>query len=99
MKFSELKAHWAWMLEHMPDDEPVVFPRRAAKKRIANQEKRKRVIFDTDPQTYSEWQAQREAWMLELADNPTLFGHAMLTAMREFDLKGWIEQQESLGDA
>jgi len=93
MKFGELKAHWSWMLEHMADDEPVVFPRRLAKKRVANKEKRRRVIFDTDEQGYAEFHAVREAYLLACHDNPTLAAHAMVEAMKVFDLRSWLEKE------
>ena len=105
MKFAELKANWPWMLAHMPDDEPVTFPRRAAKKRIANKEHRKRVIFDTDELGYSRFHSRREAWLLELKDNPSLFAEALDEAMKTFDVRSWKEKQEqsegqeSLADA
>lgn len=94
MKFSELKAHWPWMLEHMADDEPVVFPRRQAKKRVANKEHRKRIIFDTDELGYSRFHARREAWLLELGDNPSLFAEALDKAMETFDIRGWMDAKE-----
>jgi len=82
------------MLEHMPDDEPVVFPRRNAKKRIANQEKRKRIIFDTDELGYSRFHARKEAWLKAiLHENPTLFAEALDAAMLTFDVVGWYEQR------
>lgn len=93
MKFAELKSNWAWMLKNVGDDEPVVFPRRTAKKRVANQEHRKRVIFDTDELGYSRFHARREAWLLELQDNPTLFAEALDKAMETFDVRGWLEEK------
>ena len=104
MKFAELKAHWPWMLKHMADDEPVIFPRRNAKRRIANKEKRRRIIFDTDEVGYARFHARREAWMLELTDNPSLFNEALDAAMATFDIRGWLEERpwekdETLSDA
>lgn len=93
MKFGELKAHWPWMVEHMPEDEPVCFPRRNARKRVANKEKRKRIIFDTDELGYSRFHARREAWLLELADNPSFFSEALDKAMETFDVRGWLEEK------
>jgi hypothetical protein len=94
MKFGELKANWQWMLTHMGDDEPVVFPRRTARRRIANKEKRRRIIFDTDELGYSRFHARKEAWLLELGDNPSLFAQALDECMAEFDLRGWVEKKE-----
>lgn len=91
MKFGELKANWPWMLKNMSDDEPVVFPRRKAKQRVQNQEKRRRIIFDTDELGYSRFHARREAWLRELHDNPSLFAEALDEAMKDFDLRTWFE--------
>lgn len=93
MKWSEFKAHLPWFMEHMSDDEPLVFPRRTAKKRVANNEKRKRIIFDTDELGYSRFHARKEAWLLELADNPSLFAEALDKAMETFDIRGWLEEK------
>ena len=93
MKWSEFKAHLPWFMANMSDDEPLVFPRRQAKKRIANREHRKRIIFDTDPLGYQRFHARREAWLLELADNPTLFAEALDKAMETFDVRGFLEQR------
>ena len=104
MKFEELKANWSWFLKNMGPDEPVVFPRRTAKRRIQNKEKRRRIIFDTDEVGYARFHARREAWMLELQDNPSLFNEALDKAMETFDVRGWLEERpfekdESLSDA
>jgi len=96
MKFGELKAHWSWMLEHMADDEPVIFPRREAKKRLANKESRKRYRFSFAciEQDYKELVAIREAYMLACHDNPTLCNHGMIEGLRTFDLLQWLENQK-----
>lgn len=98
-KWGEVKARWPWLLDHLQDDEPVVFklPRREARKRINNLEKRRRVVLVTDEQNYSELHAMREAFMLELDENPTLVTLAIIEAMKAFDVRGWKEAHESVG--
>ena len=95
MKWSEFLAHEKWFKEHMQDDEPVVFPRRTAQKRVANKEKRRQVRFNVTELGYSQFHADREAWMLHLGDNPSLFEEALHEAMAGFDVKLWKEQHEA----
>ena len=49
-RWAEVKARWPWLLEHLSDDEPVLFklPRREARKRIENKEKRHRIVLNVD---------------------------------------------------
>ena len=93
-KWAEVKARWQWLRDNLPDDEPVVFklPRREARKRIVNAEKKHRVVLVTDAQNYKEFHAWREAYMQVLDENPTLVMHAIVEAMKEFDVKGWKER-------
>ena len=95
IRWEEFLANIERYKKALPPDEPIVLPRREAKRRRVNKEQRKRVIFDADPQGYAEFHAVREAWLGELGENPTLFLHAMLTAMRTFDLRGWVQRQET----
>lgn len=96
MRFVEVKTSWKWLLEHIGDDEPCVlkFPRREAMRNIKNKKKSKRIVVTTDEQSFKEFHALKEAWMRELHENPTLFYHAMMEAMRTFDVRGWKEQNE-----
>lgn len=96
-KWSEVKARWGWLNEHLSDDEPVVFklPRREARKRIENKKKRRRIILDTDEQNYSEFQVWNEAYMWTCGENPTLRTQAIIEAMKAFDLKGWLDREET----
>jgi len=73
----------------------IVIPSLDARSRMENREKKRRVCWNTDEQNYSEFAAIREAYMLALEENPTLFGHAVVEAMREFDVKGWFEGQRA----
>jgi hypothetical protein len=69
----------------------IAIPSLDAKARIENREKKKQVRWNTDEQNYSEFAAVREAWMQELEQNPTLFGYAVVEAMRTFDVRTWYE--------
>lgn len=97
MRFNEVKSNWKWLTEHIGDDEPCVlkFPRREAKRNIENKRKSKRIVVTTDEQTFKEFHALKEAWMLELHENPTFFYSAMMEALNTFDVRGWKEKQEA----
>jgi hypothetical protein len=94
-KWGEIKARWGWLNDHLADDEPVVFklPRREARKRIENIEKRRRITLTTDEHNYTEFHVWREAYMHTLGENPTLVTQAIIQAMKEFDVKGWYDAQ------
>jgi hypothetical protein len=98
MKFSELKLNWEWFLRNMPDNEPVSFPRREARRRAANKEKKSEVRFRCDPQTYSEFHQQKERIMRQLDENPTTFGLFVITCLTHWndeEIREWKERQES----
>lgn len=94
----ELREHLKRCLERVdrvPLDEPwcaIRFPRQEAKKRISNEKKSKRIVIVTDEQNFSEFHAIREAYMRYCDENPTLVGLAIIEAMKEFDLKSWLEE-------
>jgi hypothetical protein len=98
-KGSELKAMLGWIRENVQDDEPFVlrFPRREAKRRIQNVEKRRRITLATDEANYTEFHVWRGAYMHTLGENPTLVTQAIIEAMKAFDLKGWYERQSDAG--
>ena len=98
MRFSEVKTNWKWLLEHIGDERASVlkFPRREAMRNIENKKKSKRIIVTTDEQSFKEFHALKEAWMLELDENPTLFYHAMMVALQTFDVRGW---KDAAGEA
>lgn len=100
MKFAELKANWPWALEHIPDDEPVSFPRREAKKRAANKEKKSEVRFRCDEVTYAEFHKHKERIMRQLDENPTLFGLFLcevLDGWRDEAVAAWKRNNEGSG--
>jgi hypothetical protein len=81
----------------------LVCPKIDAKERIRNEKKQRRIVLVTDEFGFSQFHARKEAWMLSLDNNPSLFMTALDAAMSQFDVMGWKEeqegQQESLGDA
>jgi hypothetical protein len=95
----------------IPDDEPCTrmrFPRRDAAKRIKNTEKRKRIVFPADEETYKDFHGERERILRQLDDNPVLFGVFIADVLKSFTeplVAKWREihdgpvQPESLGDA
>lgn len=83
-------------IDRVPADEPwspIRFPRQDAKKNIRNEKKSKRIVITTDEQNFSEFHAIREAYMHFCDENPTLVGLAIISAMKAFDLKSWLEEQ------
>jgi hypothetical protein len=97
-RWAEEKERLRWLIKEgkLTDEMKVkiIIPSIDARSRMENREKRKRVCWNTDEQTYSEFAAIREAYMQTLEENPTLFGHAVVEAMKEFDVKGWFEGQD-----
>jgi len=88
-------------VERVPDDEPwsqIRFPRQEAKKRVSNERKSKRIVIVTDEQNFSEFHAMFEAYKLVCGDDPTRAVYGVVEAMKEFDLKGWLEKQ-SVGES
>ena len=73
----------------------VVLPKLDARERIRNERKKRRVVLVTDEFGFSQFHARKEAWMLELDNNPSTFMAALDAAMGGFDVKGWKEYQES----
>ncbi len=99
-KWAEEKERLRWLIKEgkLTNDMKVkiVIPSLDARSRMENREKKRRVCWNTDEQNYSEFAAIREAYMLTLEENPTLFGLAIVEAMKEFNLKGWLEEHENL---
>jgi len=95
--WAEEKERLRWLIKEgkLTDDMKVkiVIPSLDARSRMENREKKRRVCWNTDEQSFAEFAAIREAYMLVLEENPTLFGHAVIEAMRQFDVKGWHEAQ------
>jgi hypothetical protein len=88
-------------LKHLLDtgkigkDEPckVVLPRVDAKERIRQAKKSRRITFACDETTHEEFHVWREAYLSKLHNNPTLFGLALIEAMKTFDILAWVAEQ------
>ena len=105
MKFGEVKDNWQWMLKNLPDDEPVIFPRQSAKRRVKNKLGRTRLIVELDtPQTYSEFTAEFDRYK-QHAGNVQVAFSIMLRCLKQLSnelIKTLAEDepiQESLSDA
>jgi hypothetical protein len=62
---SDVLAQIQFLIGKGRGDEPAVLymPKVEAQKRKANQEKRKRIIWDVDEVTYSRFNTERDRWM------------------------------------
>jgi hypothetical protein len=75
----------------------LILPRLDAKAKIENREKRKRWSVVVSENEYSELAAYNEAYMLTCHQNPSLRTAAILEALKSFNVKGWLEEQEPYG--
>lgn len=55
----------------LPPDEPIVLPKREAKRRAANKEKRTRVVFECTPEQFAAFHGQLKRYR-ELVGNVTV---------------------------
>ena len=96
-EFREYLKRCLERVDRVPTDEPwspVRWPRQEARKRISNERKSKRIVIVTDETNFSEFHALKEAYMRYTDENPTLVVLAIIQAMKDFDLKGWLEEQD-----
>lgn len=93
----EERARLQFLEEHGHGEElvHVVFPRREAIERIKNPNGKKRIVMVTDEQNYKEFHAMREAYMRALDENPVLTMHALIEAMKAFDVLGWKDSNNA----
>jgi hypothetical protein len=86
----------------------LFMPKVEAQRRRVNKEHHKRVVFVTDPITYSQWHEQRDRWIELCHGNPTLAYPLMCRvlatvsdeAIKNLCDEGLIDsEQPSLGDA
>ena len=63
----------------LPPDEPIVLPKREAKRRAANKEKRTRVVFECTPEQFAAFHAQLKRYR-EVIGNVTV-AHDLLIRM------------------
>ena len=105
IKWGEFKAHYEHYKKILPDDEPIVLPRRESARRVANKEKRTRVQFDCDEETYRAFHAQLKRYR-ELVVNVTMAHNLMVDILKAMPDKAILrmveagdQHAESLGDA
>lgn len=79
----------------LADDEKVYFgiPHREVKQRLREGKKKRRIVITCEEQNYLEFTAWNEAYMLACGENPTLRTLAIIEAMKAFNVKGWLEEQ------
>ena len=71
----------------------VVIPSIDVHERIRNERKIRRIQINTDEHGVSQFAAIKEAWMLELEQNPSLFFSAFIAALSTIDVRGYKEAQ------
>lgn len=91
--------HAKWLVDKGRGEEPAVLylPRLEAQKRKENKEKRKRIIWDVDEETYKALNIQRDRW-IEIAVNKTLAVSLMcevLAAVPEATIRRLLEDGET----
>jgi hypothetical protein len=101
MRWGEAKTHLRTLLaeDRLPDDEPIVlkFPRKEARKRIRNTEKKSRVIFVTTPENYQAFHAAR-AHVIEATGNPTIADKLISEVIYAMPAETWRKFMEA-GDS
>lgn len=78
IRWDEFLANLERYKKALPPDEPIVLPRREAKRRAANKEKRHRIVFDCDETTYSLFHAERSRYIAACGDNVTIAHTVMI---------------------
>jgi hypothetical protein len=78
IRFEEFLNNLAMYKRVLPPDEPIVLPKREAKRRAANKERRTRVVFETTPEQFAAFHVQLRRYR-ELIGNVTL-AHDILIA-------------------
>lgn len=71
IRFDEFLANLERYRRVLPPDEPIVLPKREAKRRAANKEKRTRVVFECTPEQFAAFHAQLKRYR-ELVKNVTV---------------------------
>jgi hypothetical protein len=77
--------HAKWLVEHGRGQEPcvLVLPRIEAQKRKANNEKKTRIAFDADEQTYSDFHAERQRYIEACGNHPLIAYAIMIRLLRQ----------------
>jgi hypothetical protein len=71
---NDVLEHCKFLVSKGRGQEPgkLFMPKVEAQRRKANKEGHKRVVFQTDPETYQQWHMQRDRWIELCHGNPTL---------------------------
>lgn len=92
MRWGEAKPHLRTLLaeDRLADDEPIVlkFPRKEARRRIRNTERKCRVCWVATPENFSAFHAAR-AHVLEVVGNPTLADHLIAEVIARVPDETW----------
>jgi hypothetical protein len=104
----EVLAQCQWLISKGRGSEAakLVLPRIEAKRRVANKEKRTRVQFDCDEQTYSDFHAERTRYVEACGNHPLIAYAIIIRLLRQLPTSS-IQRlaaedepvRESLGDA
>jgi hypothetical protein len=102
----DVLAQVKFLIEKGRGEEPagLYMPKVESQKRRENKEKRKRIVWDVDPETYSRFNAERDRWM-GVCVNKTVAVSLMcdvLAAVPEETMRRLLEagsEQESLSGA
>jgi len=80
---ADVLEHCKFLVSKGRGQEPgkLFMPKVEAQRRKANKEGHKRVVFVTDPLTYSAWHAQKDRWIELCHGNPTLAYPLMLKVL------------------
>ena len=80
-------AHAQWLIDKGRGDEPakIFLPRIEAQRKKANREKKTRVQFETDEQTYSDFHEQKNRYVELCFGNPTLAYPIMVQILAAVD--------------
>ena len=71
IRWDEFLANIERYKKVLPPDEPIVLPKREAKRRAANKEKRTRVVFECTPEQFAAFHTQLKRYR-ELVGNVTM---------------------------
>jgi hypothetical protein len=107
IRWDEFLANIERYKKALPPDEPIVLPRREAKRRAVNKEKRHRVIFDCDEETYKLFHQERSRYIAACGENPTIAHTIMIRLLQQLSDSSIAKLaadepepvKESLGDA
>ena len=83
IRWDEFLANIERYKKALPPDEPIVLPRREAKRRAVNKEKRHRVIFDCDEETYKLCHQERSRYIAACGENPTIAHTIMIRLLQQ----------------